>query len=180
MQMAWRCLSLVGRMITRGVVGTLLVRGSLVEGSANRPEEVSRFVANHCSVEYILGNINLCLIFFHFSKLRWCRYFKSITDEDKDPFVIHNQYHNCWWPIAGRNRAPSQYEDDLSKYGHFRDKDETVVRPSYLYDGNPYTGKTPSLSEDMVLIYFSSRNIPVSEQEWLNTECQIEINVWKC
>ena len=39
------------------------------------------------------------------------------------------------------NKAPSQYKDRLSKYGEFHYKDtETVVRPSYLYNGNPYTG----------------------------------------
>ena len=30
-------------------------------------------------------------------------------------------------------------------YGDFHYKDMTVVRPSYLYNGNPYIGKTASL-----------------------------------
>ena len=36
----------------------------------------------------------------------------------------------------------SQHEDSLSRYGFFHYKDKTVVTLSYLYNGNPYTGKT--------------------------------------
>ena len=38
-------------------------------------------------------------------------------------------------------RAPSQYEDGLYGYGNFHYKDKTVVRPSYIYNENSYTGK---------------------------------------
>ena len=42
------------------------------------------------------------------------------------------------------NRPPSQYmyKDGLSRNGDFNYNVKTVVRPSYLYIGNPYTGKT--------------------------------------
>ena len=43
------------------------------------------------------------------------------------------------------NWAPSQYEDDLPRHENFYHEDKTVTRPSYLYNGNPYTGKTTSL-----------------------------------
>ena len=36
----------------------------------------------------------------------------------------------------------SQYEYILSWYMHSHYKDKTVLRPSYLYKGNPYTDKT--------------------------------------
>ena len=39
----------------------------------------------------------------------------------------------------------SQYNDHLPSYGDFHSKDEMIVRPSYLYDGNLYTGETASL-----------------------------------
>ena len=42
-------------------------------------------------------------------------------------------------------RALFQYKDRLSSYGDFHYKDKTVVRPSYLYYGNAYTGKSASL-----------------------------------
>ena len=45
-------------------------------------------------------------------------------------------------------RALSQYKDSLSRYGDSHYKDETVVRPSYLYNGNPYTAKMISLYWD--------------------------------
>ena len=35
-------------------------------------------------------------------------------------------------------RLPFQYKNSLSKYGNRHYKDDPVVRPSYLYDGNPY------------------------------------------
>ena len=47
--------------------------------------------------------------------------------------------------------SPSQYKDGLSRYGDFHYKDKTVLRPSYLYDGNPYTGKTIYLYWDSPL-----------------------------
>ena len=34
------------------------------------------------------------------------------------------------------------------RYGNFHVKDKTVVRPSYLNRGDPYTGKTTSLHLD--------------------------------
>ena len=42
----------------------------------------------------------------------------------------------------------SQYKDRLSMYEDSHYKDKTVMRPSYLYDGNSYTGKTTSLYWD--------------------------------
>ena len=46
------------------------------------------------------------------------------------------------------NRAPSQYEDGLSRHGDFHYKGKTVVRLSYLYNGISYTGETASLYWD--------------------------------
>ena len=45
-------------------------------------------------------------------------------------------------------RAPFQYRYSLSRCGDSQVKDKTVVGPSYLYNGNPYTGKTISLYWD--------------------------------
>ena len=44
-------------------------------------------------------------------------------------------------------RAPSQYRDDLSRYGDFHYKEKMIVRPSFLYNGNPHTAKTSSYWE---------------------------------
>ena len=41
----------------------------------------------------------------------------------------------------GGNWAPSQYKDRLSRYEDLHYNNKLVVRPSYLYSGNPYTGK---------------------------------------
>ena len=49
------------------------------------------------------------------------------------------------------SRDPFQHKDHLSMYEDFHYKDEIDVRPSYLYDGNPYTGKTASLYWDSPL-----------------------------
>ena len=46
------------------------------------------------------------------------------------------------------SRALSEYKDGLSEYGDFHYKDETVVRLSYLYNGNSYTGKAEILYWD--------------------------------
>ena len=48
-------------------------------------------------------------------------------------------------------------------YFHYKDKTVVVVRPSYLYDWNSYTGKTASLYWDKcrVLDYFS-----INEDRW--------------
>ena len=43
------------------------------------------------------------------------------------------------WPV----NSPSQYKDNLSRYGYSHYNDEKVVRPSFLYNGNPYIGKAP-------------------------------------
>ena len=48
-------------------------------------------------------------------------------------------------PGCMRLWAPSQYKDGLSMYGIAMLKDKTVARPSYLYHGDPYSGKTTCL-----------------------------------
>ena len=55
--------------------------------------------------------------------------------------------------------ALSQYKNGLSRYGVFRYKDKTVMRASYLYNGNSYTGKTTSLYWDRALIPLHKNNI---------------------
>ena len=69
--------------------------------------------------------------------------------------------HGDGYPISGRLwlshvqpcfrlmllvvRDLSQYKDHLSQYGDSHVKDKTVARPSYLWHGDPYTGKMTSL-----------------------------------
>ena len=51
------------------------------------------------------------------------------------------------WPLNVPSGTLSQYKDRLYKYGsHIKDK--TVAKPTYLYNGDPYTGKTASLYWD--------------------------------
>ena len=54
---------------------------------------------------------------------------------------IHKKHALLVWGT----RAPSQCKDRLSRYSNSCYKDETVIRPPCLHDGNLYTGKTPSL-----------------------------------
>ena len=44
--------------------------------------------------------------------------------------------------LQPRHQGPSQYKDVLSEYGDFHYKDKMVSQPSYLYNGNSFTGKT--------------------------------------
>ena len=43
----------------------------------------------------IQGNIKLLCIFYHSSKLRWCKYLKSFLMKDKGPPALHNKYYAC-------------------------------------------------------------------------------------
>ena len=45
-------------------------------------------------------------------------------------------------------RATFHYKDHLIGCGNMHYKDKTVMRPSYLHNGNPYTGKMTSLYWD--------------------------------
>ena len=49
------------------------------------------------------------------------------------------------WLLSIATRAPSLYKDRLFWYRDSQYKDETVVRPSHLYNGNLDTSKTASL-----------------------------------
>ena len=44
-----------------------------------------------------------------------------------------------------RNRDLFQYKDCFCRYGDSHYKEQTIIRLSDLYNGNPYTGKTASL-----------------------------------
>ena len=59
---------------------------------------------------------------------------------------------SMWYPNfdglaqdCSNSRAPSQYKDGHSRYVYFHYKDNTVMEPPYLYNGNSCTGKTTSL-----------------------------------
>ena len=70
---------------------------------------------------------------------------------------VYYEYFGAHWPYYDGPRAPSQYKDGLSRYGDFHYKDKTVVRLSYLYNGNSYTGKTAFVywdcTDPCILIY---------------------------
>ena len=53
-------------------------------------------------------------------------------------------------PCHKRTWFPSQYKESLSRYEDFHYKDETVVRPSHLYNGNHHIDKTVSLFWDIL------------------------------
>ena len=64
------------------------------------------------------------------------------------------------------HQGPSQYKDCLSWYRDSYYKVEMVVRPSYLYDGNPYTGKTVSLYWDALRRHLWCVNIVAKSVSW--------------
>ena len=75
---------------------------------------------------------------------------KFCTDGERDPrtdFISFAPAQRIG-SITKCEQAPSQYKDGVSRYWHFHYKDKTVVRPSYLYNKNPYNGKTTSLYWD--------------------------------
>ena len=63
------------------------------------------------------------------------------------------------------NLGPSQFKDRLSRYADFNDKDKTVVRPSYLYHRDPYTGKTAYL----YCLYTVLPPSPLGQGTWLGS-----------
>ena len=70
--------------------------------------------SSHFYSEFILGNTKIYFfIFYHFSKLRWCRYWKSFPMGDNDQFILHIQYHGCWRPDDGGGQGISSYGTDL-------------------------------------------------------------------
>ena len=54
--------------------------------------------------------------------------------------------------ISHAHWGPSQYKERISGYADFHYKDKAIVRPSYLYNWNSYTGKTTSLYRDEPLV----------------------------
>ena len=52
-------------------------------------------------------------LFYYFSSLRWHRLLKSFLMEDEDLFMLHNQYHCCWWPGDARSQVINSHGIDL-------------------------------------------------------------------
>ena len=60
--------------------------------------------------------------------------------------VPKGKLHFC--PFSGKHQRSGpglNMKTVFPRYGDSHYKDETFMRPSYLYNGNPYTGKTTSL-----------------------------------
>ena len=67
-----------------------------------------------------------------------------------------------------------QYKDGLSIYVDLHYKYKTVMKPAYLYNGNPYTGKKTSLYWDnpqTTRIWRQWHLHDCKRQLWLNTTC---------
>ena len=90
-------------------------------------------------------------------------------------FQIINMFGEQWVNSSGRSDAwaPSRYKDRLSQVWNSHVKDKTVMRPSYLLHGDPYTGKSTSLYWDgpqiaqRSLVYIRSGNSHYLERRWL-------------
>ena len=49
------------------------------------------------------------------------------------------------WKYFPGDPGPISIQNDLCRYGDSHYKGKSIVRPSYLCNGNPYTGKKASL-----------------------------------
>ena len=65
------------------------------------------------------------------------KHVSPIIDCLRDSPAHFNSFNSL---APGRIRAQPQYKDGLFRYWDFH-KDKMVMRPSYLYNGNSYTGK---------------------------------------
>ena len=111
--------------------------------------DISLYVRN-----YILGNIRIYLQFLLFSDTdnTWVM---GIPKTERDPFIPYNKYHACWWHGDPRGHGFSSHIIDPGgwfnikmpsyRYRKFHCGDKTILRPSYLHNGIPYTGKMKSL-----------------------------------
>ena len=78
-------------------------------------------------------------LFFSFSDIRliWSSQTKEVTNSAP----LHSKTDRLDMVV----RVPPQYKDRFSRFDDFYYKDKTVMRPWYLYNGNPYTCKAISM-----------------------------------
>ena len=87
-----------------------------------------------------VGCVSTCVLFFETYPLLALYIFSKET-----LICVFILYHSStWWYIW----ALSQHKESLSWFRDFYYKDKTVVRLSYLYHGNSYTGNMASLYWD--------------------------------
>ena len=56
-------------------------------------------------------------IFYHFWGLRWYMQLKSYPKESKGLFILHIQYHGCWWPGDVRSQGIGSHNIELVTLG---------------------------------------------------------------
>ena len=125
------------------------LRAMISHSCVHRTFVVIRFVKNvlkvviwmnPCCAKFPLRNIKTCLYFLPFINTEMAQvakifpffgqnpsffYFfwpKSFLRVDKDLFILHSQYHGCWWPGDARSQGISNHDIDLflSEYSSFR------------------------------------------------------------
>ena len=97
-------------------------------------QDCSNSIANALELLY-------CSLALSHRYVNLCRFWKKTHCDPSMP-LVNNGADNCLLP--GSTVSPSQHKDRLSRYVDFHYKDKTVVRPFYLYNGDPYTGKMTS------------------------------------
>ena len=75
----------------------------------------------------------------HVGPMNFVIWVSSHKTRDQYPYNLNKNGH-CVYTALQFPEQGFQYKDCLSSYKDFHYKDKTVVRPSYLYDGNANTG----------------------------------------
>ena len=86
-----------------------------------------------------------------------CPYQRLLADHESGRykriiFIVMDLFPKPWKCIVifrySSTKKSFQYKNRLFGYGYFQYKNNTVVRPSYLYNGNAYAGRKASLYWD--------------------------------
>ena len=153
-----------GKFCTRMVVDDLL---DLVGGFGRWQKFVSSVLIGSCFIPGLINmeTVNTAVI----PDFWWQCDGENLTEQQIDsrinvcPDVISeaNSTHSGCWNYKGKSvlitvvaevsSVLSQYKGGLSIYWDFRYKDKTIVRPSYLYNGNSCAGETTFLYWDILL-----------------------------
>ena len=88
---------------------------------------------NSCCDEFIIGNIKIQA---HFSMIGWHKWLKSVYVKDENLFILHSQYHGCWWPGDARRQGISSLGIDLVdiKYSDFNTRRVNTLGPNKMAD----------------------------------------------
>ena len=110
-----------------------------------------------------IRELTVYLHFLSFFHTKMVQVVKIFPWEDKDLFILHNWYQDCWWPGNAKSQGISSHGIDPALLDYF----------GWWYPGNARSQGISSIGTDLVILGYSEQDCLTVYCHFSPKTCQI-------